>query len=466
MDIEDILEQINSGRLSRRAMLRLGAAAGISIAGLTAAGCISFNRPAAAPSPAPTPRHNASPWQLPTDPEDLLNTNPLLKPLTDFQDTTEFGGDAVYDKNFQTYNGQWPVSLMLSTTGAGNANATTKRANLLSPDMYLNQYQMWLSFDHPENVSALRLFFIGPGEEDYYYVYFDVSNMLYLGQITANQWCRVRTLMDTPNIKGSPDSANPNEMIIQITTTGPCTVHMNDLRVVTPQDWLAGGAVMIVCDGGYISQFTGIKASLDRYGYSAVVAVSSKYYGSSDYMSVDQLKTLYEQGWDIGVHGSNPISTGEMTEDALDQLWNNELDWISAQGIRPVRFLAAPEGVWTQTIETVARRYFLLTRCSMQAYNSALPQYPMYVQEPTYGSTSLDTVKSWIDVAKANHFLLCILMHGIYPAGNTGGWYDQASFDGMVDYINAQGLPVITPTQLWDNLGMSLPLNIPKTGGQ
>jgi peptidoglycan/xylan/chitin deacetylase (PgdA/CDA1 family) len=394
------------------------------------------------------------------DPADLLNTSPMLKPLTDFRDTTEFGGDAIYDNNFPTYDNQWPLSLMLSTTNPGNVNATTTQAKLFSSDMYLNQYQVWVNFDQPENVSALRLYFLGPGPEDYYYVYFDISNMMALGEVVAGEWCRIRTLMDAPNVKGSPDPANVNEVILQLTTTGPCTAHMNDLRMLTPPEWLSGGAVMIVCDGGYISQFTGIKPSLDRYGYNAAVAVSSKYYGSSNYMSAAQLKALYAQGWDIGVHGSNPIPTDQMTEQALDQLWNNELDWITAQGISPVRFLAAPEGVWTPTIETVARRYFLLTRCSIQAYNSALPQYPMYVQEPTYGSTTLDMAKAWVSLAKANHLLICILMHGIYQGDVTGGWWEQANFDGLIDYINTQGLPVITPTQLWDKLGMSIPLNI------
>ena len=148
-----------------------------------------------------------------------------------------------------------------------------------------------------------------------------------------------------------------------------------------------------------------------------------------------------------------------MTEDALDQLWRDEFAWINAQGIRPVRFLAAPEGVWSPIIETVAKRYFLLTRCSMDSYNAALPQYPMYVKEPTQGSTSVETVKAWVDTAKANHYMICLLMHGIYPDGNTGGWYDQTSFDALIDYIHAQGMPVITPTQLWGYLDMPLPLD-------
>jgi len=71
---------------------------------------------------------------------------------------------------------------------------------------------------------------------------------------------------------------------------------MNDLRMLIPPQWLANGAVMIVCDGGYISQYTGIKASLDRYGYKATVAVSAKYHGDSNYMTTAQLKGLFDEG--------------------------------------------------------------------------------------------------------------------------------------------------------------------------
>ena len=332
-------------------------------------------------------------------------------------------------------------------------------SKFLSPHCNLNQYQMRVNIDRPENLVALRIFFIGSTLDDISYISFDLKNAIKEGQLSAGQWYLAKTLMSDPEGKGRLDPAHIRQFEIQLTATGPCTVHMNDLRMLAPPGWLSGGAVMIVCDGGYISQYTGIKASLDRYGYKATTAVSSKYYGCSNYMSKKQLKDLFTQGWDIGVHGSNPIPTDQMTEEALDQLWAAEMDWIRAQGIKPVRFLAAPEGVWTPTIEKVAKRYFLLARSSTEAYNSALPQYPMYVKEPISGSTSLDMARSWVDVAKANHYLICILMHGIYPDGNGGGWWDRESFDDLIDYIHAQGMPVITPSQLWDYLNMPLPLD-------
>lgn len=450
-------------KLSRRTVLRMGFATGISFAGLSAAGCIgSIVNTAATPTPNPTvtPLPPPSiPGQLPADPADLLANSPLMSSLTDFQNKGEFIGDAVYDESTPTHRGQWKRSLMLSTKEAGNKNTTTMAKKFLSRGCNLNQYQMWVNIDHPENLAALRIFFIGSTLDDISYINFDLKNAMIYGQLAAGQWYRVKTLMSDPAGKGSLDPADIRQFRIQLTTTGPCTVHMNDLRMLATPDWLAGGAVMIVCDGGYKSQYTGIKTSLDRYGYKATLAVSSKYYGSSSYMTTAQLKDLSAQGWDIGVHGPNPIPTDRMTEDALDQLWSTELGWIRAQGVKPIRFLAAPEGVWTPTIEKVAKRYFLLTRSSTEAYNSALPQYPMYVKEPIARSTSLDMAKSWVDVAKANHYLICILMHGIYPDGDGGGWWDQASFDGLIDYIHAQGMRVITPSQLWGSLEMPLPLD-------
>ncbi len=441
----------------------MGISTGIGFAGLSVAGCIGSivnTTPTSTPSPTVTPLPPPLvPGQIPVDPADLLANNPLMAPLTDFQNKGEFGGDAVYDESVPTYRGQWKRSLMLSTTGAGNKNTTTRMAKFLSHGCNINQYQMWVNIDHPENLAALRIFFIGSTLDDISYVNFDLKNAMKYGQLTAGQWYRAKTLMTDPAGKGLLDPADIRQFRIQLTTTGPCAVHMNDLRMLATPDWLSGGAVMIVCDGGYSSQYTGIKTSLDRYGYKATLAVSSKYYGSSNYMSTVQLKELFAQGWDIGVHGSNPIPTDQMTEEALDQLWAAELDWIRAQGIKPIRFLAAPEGVWTPTIEKVAKRYFLLARSSTEAYDSALPQYPMYVKEPIQGSTSLDMARSWVDVAKANQYLICILMHGIYPDGNGGGWWDRASFDGLIDYINAQGMPVITPSQLWGHLDMPLQLD-------
>src|SRR5271157_6138574 len=102
MAIDDILELINKGVLSRRTFLEIGVSAGMGLAGLSLAGCIGSNKPGATPQPSPSVI-----GQLSVDPLDLLDSSPLMVSLTDFQDISEFTDDAVYDTSFSTPGNQW-----------------------------------------------------------------------------------------------------------------------------------------------------------------------------------------------------------------------------------------------------------------------------------------------------------------------------------------------------------------------
>ena len=72
--------------------------------------------------------------------------------------------------------------------------------------------------------------------------------------------------------------------------------------------------------------------------------------------------------------------------------------------------------------------------------------YGIAVREPS-NTTSVETIKNWINQANADKEWLVLLFHGIVESIPGPYQYSKQGFESIVDYVNSQNIPVVTPSQ-------------------
>lgn len=211
---------------------------------------------------------------------------------------------------------------------------------------------------------------------------------------------------------------------------------------------LAEGKAMISIrlDDGLTTQYTNGREILSKYGLPATLYAFTDPLQEGNwegYMTWPQLKQLYSTyGWEIGNHTkSHPNMTTLSTVGMNNELILSQY-YFNRQGINPKTF-ALPFGAYNNTVLSQVIRYFENSNLADYGFNEyPYNDYGLFVQE-VRGTTSVSTVKGWIDQAIAGKKWLVLLFHGIVDS--EPGEYDctKANFEEIVKYIKNSGAPVV-----------------------
>jgi len=204
-------------------------------------------------------------------------------------------------------------------------------------------------------------------------------------------------------------------------------------------------------DDGLMSQYDNARPILAKYNYPASLYVFTDPLVAgdwNDYMKWSHVKDLQDNyNWEIGSHTkSHPYLLSLSTSELIEELSGSKTI-LQQQGFNISSFVS-PFGTYGgRELATVARFY--------ENHGSAWPydlntfpydDYGVYVQE-VRGSTSIETVKGWIDQAKAENKWLVLLFHGIVELSPGEYEYSKDGFETIVDYVNSSNLPVVNITE-------------------
>lgn len=218
--------------------------------------------------------------------------------------------------------------------------------------------------------------------------------------------------------------------------------------------------VSFTFDDGLTDALTKAAPVLANYGYAGTSYAISSCVGTvgtcaadtdASYMTwpqITQLQNTYH--WEIGSHSvSHPLMT-EITTAKLEKEVRDSKQTFATHNITTTAF-ATPYGDYNPTVQAAVAKYYSSHRgFADQQYDNDWPynESLLYVKQVQAG-VSLAQVKSYIDAAKQNKQWLVLVFHGIadVPSNDPDDYqYATSDLDQIAAYVQAQNLPVVTPS--------------------
>jgi peptidoglycan/xylan/chitin deacetylase (PgdA/CDA1 family) len=123
--------------------------------------------------------------------------------------------------------------------------------------------------------------------------------------------------------------------------------------------------IILIFSDGHKNQFTNAKPVLDNYGFKATFDVICNNVGEKDgYMNWKEIKTLHDQGHEIGSHSMSHASLTELSKKSIEYEVGKSKKCLDDYGIKPTSFeYPFSTGSENKTaVEIVAKYYQFATR--------------------------------------------------------------------------------------------------------
>ena len=134
----------------------------------------------------------------------------------------------------------------------------------------------------------------------------------------------------------------------------------------------AAGNVVLTFDDGAETDFAVAAPLLHEWGYSATFYVSSDRVGRSGYLTVEQLRELRDQGFEIGCHGATHRYLTELSDDDLAAETAGAKATLEGLLSGPVEHFSCPGGRWSARVAgAVHNAGFLTMATSVRGTNAA-----------------------------------------------------------------------------------------------
>lgn len=232
----------------------------------------------------------------------------------------------------------------------------------------------------------------------------------------------------------------------------------------TSAPFTAGAKVSFTFDDGLLSTLTQAAPVLDKYGFVGTNYITTGCIDQTTvpntcaadpaeaYMSWEQVAELQNKyGWEIASHS---VTHPQLATDRLDGVITAEQMMEEITGSKAAlnehdftgMNFADPYGDYDNTsVAAIAKHYASHRGFHDKAYNTfPYNDYLLTVQQVQAG-VSVDTVKGYIDTAKANNQWLILVFHEIKvtPSADAEEYeYSTADLDAIAAYVKAQNIPV------------------------
>jgi peptidoglycan/xylan/chitin deacetylase (PgdA/CDA1 family) len=240
-----------------------------------------------------------------------------------------------------------------------------------------------------------------------------------------------------------------------LASVGKTTVCLDDLTY----DLQAKAKAVITFDDGYTSDYLLAKPIMDANNQRGVsFVIPSRVGASSSYMSISQLKEMYNSGWDISDHTLTHTASylTHLSAAQLDSEVNGGYNWLVANGFsRSAMFLAYPFGYGydNATVVNKVKENHLFARTTKTGTYQAL--LSPSVSDPWYALRGVEvmntdtpeSVKAKIDQTINQRGLIVIMFHHITTGTETNAYYySTTNFKAISDYLALKSGDIDTVT--------------------
>ena len=146
--------------------------------------------------------------------------------------------------------------------------------------------------------------------------------------------------------------------------------------------------VVLTVDDGYKSFYENAMPLLKEYGFTATLFINTRQFGSGDFLSVQQIKQLYNEGIEIGNHSHSHAHFVNLSSKARLDSFRNDLEisqkiFTEKLGFQPELF-AFPYGEYTPEMQKVLKEFGFKAATAQKSGVIAsftdkfsLPRFPM-----------------------------------------------------------------------------------------
>lgn len=272
------------------------------------------------------------------------------------------------------------------------------------------------------------------------------------------EWAPVVLSFADAAATGSPNRANISTLRVRTGASNgsSVTLRLGGIGLSGEPLMFPNGVVSFTCDDSYASQFNALRPALDKYGWGATAYTIVDLLGTPGYMTLDQLNKLEQShGWEVAGHsftaamhaaGYGDASTLEAIEADVRALRR----WLLANGFRGAEHLAYPKGFFTAESQAVMGRYFATGRTVINRMAETLrPSDRMRLRSLSVtNTTTLATAKALVDRVKNGKAWGIITIHDLVVTPTVGTHWAIADLQALVDYVAAQGIPVMTVSEV------------------
>lgn len=335
---------------------------------------------------------------------------------------------------------------LTTTNGSGPYNAVATKT--FSPAKLLTGSHVSLDIKRSSTITGITLFFLCPDWSNYASLGFS------LGYIPHSAWTTLTCPIDAMTKVGSPNYANVTTIRLEaLSSVNTATLNFDNVKGCP--NLLNKGAIIITFDDGNDSDFIHAKKKMDEYGFKGVSFINPPLIGGSGKLTLDQLTKMHSTGWDISAHTwTHPSLTSLTSEQVQEEIIKTKRYLIDNGFASGARFFAYPYSDVNSSVHTIVSKYHLITRLVTPFSTNKMSSFPMFSPYTIEGVDSANTTPAnmltWIQNVKANKGLGVMLFHKLVAAAPTQYEHLIADFNTFIDNIAAQGVPVITLSDLVD----------------
>lgn len=241
-------------------------------------------------------------------------------------------------------------------------------------------------------------------------------------------------------------SAILQKLVWRITTIGQVAEHNENNTVYNRHQ----GAVLIMFDDGWQTQFSHGYQTMTDYGFVGTVAVISDAVGQHGYMELGELSEMYRAGWDMANHTEEHSWLHYLEIDRQKEEMLSCRAWLQYHRMRGAEnYLIFPGGYYdANTFQAMEEEAFRAAR-SVEAYWNVMPSVRM--DHTTVLSVtpeiSVSEIEAMLTETAAEKTVLVLIFHKFSDTPDAWGMsYAPQDFERICKSIAETGLQVLPIT--------------------
>ncbi len=328
----------------------------------------------------------------------------------------------------------------LKITTLGNGTICGGERDIVGGDWSTKNFRIWVKADLWARVSQYDILIsTGVTQFDNFFAC-NLKNLI--SAPVDGEWLELYLTRDNfITGAGTPNWTLVNDMIIRCidTSGGIVTVHADGFGVF---DEGSAGYVSVVFDDGWSDGLTQGKLKMDDYGFRGNYFVIPDLLGQSGRMTEAQVTAAARQGWEIGGHGDDNLTT--LTERERDEHLQFVRQWLADRGYKGADLYAYPNGGYNDAVSDQLLKYFSGGRALAAGSNPGSAVNPRHISCRTVVNTdTTSTLQGEIDAAVTNKKWLILTFHKIVTTPSVDTEYSIANFGTVIDYLNTQSVSVL-----------------------
>jgi len=341
-------------------------------------------------------------------------------------------------------------SLKLVTDGAGDVIFTRKTSIFPTIDASSKYIKLWVRVDDVSIVTEYWFFASSDNLSSAFHTWKLSDDFSQIKN--DNTWVPITLSFGEAVVTGSPNRSALNSFRWRIKDDAETALTAN-LGAIALVPEPQSGAVTIAFDDGWDSQFDQGRLKMDEYGFAGTAYIIPDLIGTSNYMTLAQLKSLQDiSGWDISWHHATNLTT--LTQAQVTSELITVKNYLLDNGlIRGAGEFAYPNGAYDETIVLpTVKRYFRTARTIANYAETIAPaDYHRLRVMQVLNTTSTSDVATAVDKASVDKEWLILLFHKLVVSPSVSSEYSIANFGTIIDDIQSDGIPVRTVSDIINN---------------